>query len=59
MEEEWQQYQVKPGEEKSPVVSIPWVLKPQGLEGDGGERVLGGGRERMSGGYICVYFSKN
>lgn len=50
MEEEWQQYQVEPGEGKSPVVSIPRVSEAGRQEGDAGERVSSGGRERMSGG---------
>ncbi len=50
MEEEWQQYQVKPREGKSPVVSIPEVSEAERQEGDGGESVSGGGRDRMSGG---------
>lgn len=45
MEEEWQQYQVKPGEGKSPAVSIPGVSAAERQEGDAeGGGVSGGGQ---------------
>ena len=50
VEEEWQQYQVKPREGKSPMVSIPRVSEAEKKERDGGERVSGGGTAGMSGG---------
>lgn len=46
MEKEWQQYQVKAGEGKSPAVSIPGVSETERREGDGGEIVSGGGAGR-------------
>lgn len=49
MEEEWQQYQVKPGEGKSPVVSIPSVSEAERdrTEMQGRECLVGAGRVRL------------
>ena len=59
MEKEWREYQVKPREGKSPVVSIPEVLEAEGQGGGGGERVSAGGGRRCLGDEALTWLKSN